>query len=146
MLPKLETAILAALEAGREILKFYCSGDFNIEIKSDSSPLTKADTASHNVIMRHLNKIKIPILSEEGSAIDYQERKKWKQLWIVDPLDGTKEFIKRNGEFTVNIALVENQKISIYISVNVCNRGDERSWIYGIEATFLIEDCKLKNI
>ena len=113
MLPKLETAILAALEAGKEILKFYYSGDFNIEIKSDSSPLTKADTASHNVIMRHLNKIKIPILSEEGSAIDYQERKKWKQLWIVDPLDGTKEFIKRNGEFTVNIALVENQKISI---------------------------------
>ena len=113
MLKPLETAIFAALEAGKEILKFYYSGDFNIEIKSDSSPLTKADTASHNVIMRHLNKIKIPILSEEGSAIDYQERKKWKQLWIVDPLDGTKEFIKRNGEFTVNIALVENQKISI---------------------------------
>tara|TARA_B100001093_G_scaffold423102_1_gene415885 strand:- start:1820 stop:2608 length:789 start_codon:yes stop_codon:yes gene_type:complete len=113
MLAPLETAILAALEAGKEILKIYHSGDFDIEIKGDNSPLTKADTASHRVIMRYLNKTEIPVLSEEGRAIDYRERKDWKQLWIVDPIDGTKEFIKRNGEFTVNIALVEDQKTSI---------------------------------
>ena len=113
MLEQLETAILAALEAGKKILKIYHSGDFDIEIKGDNSPLTKADSASHKIIMRYLNKTQIPVLSEEGRAIDYQERKKWKQLWIVDPIDGTKEFIKRNGEFTVNIALVENQKTSI---------------------------------
>ena len=87
--------------------------DFNIEIKGDNSPLTKADTASHKVIMRYLNKTEIPVLSEEGRAIDYRERKEWNQLWIVDPIDGTKEFIKRNGEFTVNIALVEDQKTSL---------------------------------
>lgn len=113
MLAPLETAILAALEAGKEILKIYHSGDFDIEIKGDNSPLTKADTASHKVIIRYLNKTEIPVLSEEGRAIDYRERKDWKQLWIVDPIDGTKEFIKRNGEFTVNIALVEDQKTSI---------------------------------
>ena len=113
MLKPLETAIFAALEAGKEILKIYYSGDFDIEIKGDNSPLTKADTASHKLIMRYLNKTEIPVLSEEGRAIDYRERKDWKQLWIVDPIDGTKEFIKRNGEFTVNIALVEDQKTSI---------------------------------
>lgn len=113
MLEQLETAILATLEAGKEILKIYHSGDFDIKIKDDNSPLTKADSASHKKIMRYLNKTEIPVLSEEGRPIDYQERKRWKQLWIVDPIDGTKEFIKRNGEFTVNIALAENQKTSI---------------------------------
>jgi len=106
----LNTAIEAALEAGRAILEIYHSGDFDIEIKGDNSPLTKADKASHNVIMSYLTKTNIPVLSEEGRAISYEERKNWSQLWIVDPIDGTKEFIKRNGEFTVNIALIENQK------------------------------------
>ena len=106
----LNTAITAALEAAKAILEIYHSGDFDIEIKGDNSPLTKADTASHNVIMSFLMKTNIPVLSEEGKAISYEERKDWKQLWIVDPIDGTKEFIKRNGEFTVNIALIENQK------------------------------------
>ena len=109
----LNTAIIAALEAGKVILDIYHSGDFDIEIKGDNSPLTKADTASHNVIMSYLTKSKIPVLSEEGKAISYEERKKWTQLWIVDPIDGTKEFIKRNGEFTVNIALIEDQKTLI---------------------------------
>ena len=104
------TAITAALEAGKAILEIYHSGDFDIEIKGDNSPLTKADTASHNVIMSYLEPTKIPVLSEEGRDIPYKERKDWKQLWIVDPIDGTKEFIKRNGEFTVNIALIENQR------------------------------------
>ena len=109
----LNTAITAALEAGKAILEIYHSGAFDIEIKGDNSPLTKADTASHNVIMSFLTKTDIPVLSEEGKAISYEERKDWKQLWIVDPIDGTKEFIKRNGEFTVNIALIENQKTQI---------------------------------
>ena len=106
----LHTAITAALQAGKAILKIYHSGEFDIEIKGDNSPLTRADTASHDVIMSFLTKTGIPVLSEEGRDIPYQERKSWKQLWIVDPIDGTKEFIKRNGEFTVNIALIENQK------------------------------------
>ena len=106
----LNTAITAALEAGKAILEIYHSGAFDIEMKGDNSPLTKADTASHNVIMSFLTKTNIPVLSEEGKSISFVERKDWRQLWIVDPIDGTKEFIKRNGEFTVNIALIENQK------------------------------------
>ena len=106
----LNTAITAALEAGKAILEIYHSGEFDIETKGDNSPLTRADTASHKEIMSFLTKIDIPVLSEEGKAISYEVRKDWNQLWIVDPIDGTKEFIKRNGEFTVNIALIENQK------------------------------------
>ena len=106
----LNTAITAALEAGKAILEIYHSGDFDIETKGDKSPLTKADKASHNVIISFLAKTNIPVLSEEGRDILYEERKGWKQLWIVDPIDGTKEFIKRNGEFTVNIALIEKHK------------------------------------
>ena len=107
------TAINAALEAGKVILEIYKLDDFEVEIKGDNSPLTKADTASHNVIMSYLTETNIPVLSEEDKAIAYEERKDWSQLWIVDPIDGTKEFIKRNGEFTVNIALIENQKTLI---------------------------------
>ena len=106
----LNIAITAALEAGKAILEIYHSGEFDVEIKGDNSPLTKADKASHNVILSYLTKTKIPVLSEEGRDISFEERKGWNQLWIVDPIDGTKEFIKRNGEFTVNIALIENQK------------------------------------
>ena len=106
----LNIAITAALEAGKVILEIYKSDDFEVEVKGDNSPLTRADTASHNVIMSYLETTDIPVLSEEGRDIPYKERKAWKQLWIVDPIDGTKEFIKRNGEFTVNIALIENQR------------------------------------
>ena len=102
-------AIQAAIEAGRAILDVYHS-DFSVEYKTDSSPLTLADRKSHEVIVTHLSEFDIPILSEEGKNIPYAERKSWDRLWIVDPLDGTKEFVKRNGEFTVNIALVENHK------------------------------------
>jgi len=106
----LHHSINASLEAGKAILDIYHSDDFEVELKGDDSPLTKADIASHNVIMSHLKATHIPVLSEEGKSIPYEERKDWDQLWIVDPIDGTKEFIKRNGEFTVNIALIENQK------------------------------------
>ena len=110
MKEQLTTAITAALQAGKSILDIYHSGAFDVEIKGDNSPLTRADKASHNVIMSYLEPTDIPVLSEEGRDISYKERKDWKHLWIVDPIDGTKEFIKRNGEFTVNIALIEDQR------------------------------------
>ena len=104
----LKIAISAALEAAKEILKIYHSDDFEVQLKSDDSPLTKADLVSHQLIESYLKPTNIPILSEEGKDISFNERKDWNELWIVDPIDGTKEFIKRNGEFTVNIALIEN--------------------------------------
>lgn len=104
----LDIAISSAIEAGKAILEIYESGmDFNVQTKDDSSPLTIADQASNTVINSFLEKTQIPIISEENKQIDYTQRKTWQQCWIVDPLDGTKEFIKRNGEFTVNIALCE---------------------------------------
>ena len=106
----LSCAIRAALLAGKDILNIYNDpkADFAIERKADNSPLTIADKRSHAHIMDELDATSIPVLSEEGRLTDYNIRKGWKTLWVVDPLDGTKEFIKRNGEFTVNIALVEN--------------------------------------
>lgn len=106
MKQSLSIAIKAALDAGAEILKVYNS-NFEVETKEDDSPLTLADKNANSVINEHLRPTGIPIISEENKQINYGERKKWKRCWIVDPLDGTKEFIKRNGEFTVNIALVE---------------------------------------
>ena len=99
-----------AIKTGQAILEIYQSADFGIEIKSDDSPLTKADLAAHNIIVTDLKKITpdVPVLSEESAKIPYSTRKQWNKYWLVDPLDGTKEFIKRNGEFTVNIALIEN--------------------------------------
>ncbi len=101
-----------AVKAGEAIIEVYESGDFGVDHKSDDSPLTKADLASHQIIVKGLEQITpdIPVLSEESAQIPYEERKSWNKYWLVDPLDGTKEFIKRNGEFTVNIALVENGK------------------------------------
>lgn len=99
-------AIEAALQAGQVILDVYHS-EFAVEHKADNSPLTRADRKSHDLLMAALKGFEIPILSEEGREIPYKDRKSWERLWIIDPLDGTKEFIKRNDEFTVNIALVE---------------------------------------
>lgn len=104
----LDVAIQAALEAGRAIMAVYESAACTVELKSDNSPLTCADKASHDVIMRFLKETSYPVLSEEGRTIPYAARRDWNPFWIVDPLDGTKEFIKRNGEFTVNIALVQD--------------------------------------
>ena len=101
------TAIPAAIAAGKEILDVYAT-DFDIEHKADQSPLTLADKRAHQTIVEYLKPLDIPILSEEGKSRPYPERKHWTQLWIVDPLDGTKEFIKKNDEFTVNIALVRH--------------------------------------
>lgn len=107
----LKTAIVAALQAGRDIIHIYNdpAQDFGIEKKADNSPLTLADKAAHHRIMGFLEPTGIPVLSEEGRHLPFEERSAWDCLWVVDPLDGTKEFIKKNGEFTVNIALVRNQ-------------------------------------
>jgi 3'(2'), 5'-bisphosphate nucleotidase len=103
-----------ALEGGKGILEVYNNptGDFQETTKTDASPLTAADRASHDIIVKALKEAypEIPIISEEGRDIPYEERKDWAYFWCVDPLDGTKEFIKRNGEFTVNIALVHSGK------------------------------------
>lgn len=106
----LSVAISAAEAASKEILDVYHSVDFETELKGDNSPLTQADKRAHLCIVKHLEKTGLPILSEEGKDIPYEERKNWKRFWMVDPLDGTKEFIKRNDEFTVNIALIENHQ------------------------------------
>ena len=109
----LDIAIKAALVAGKEILKIYKSSDLGVEYKSDKSPLTLADKASNRIIESALRDTNISILSEEGEGINYEDRKDLNKLWIVDPLDGTKEFIKKNDEFTVNIALIEENKPTI---------------------------------
>ena len=103
----LHKTIIAAVLAGNEILKVYDT-DFNVEFKEDQSPVTLADKKASTLIINELKQFNIPVLSEEEEDIPYTKRKNWDKLWIVDPLDGTKEFVKRNGEFTVNIALTEN--------------------------------------
>jgi 3'(2'), 5'-bisphosphate nucleotidase len=98
-----------ARDAGAAIMDIYAQ-DFSVDIKADQSPLTAADTASHRCIEAGLSALdsSIPLLSEESASIDWEMRKTWTRYWLVDPLDGTREFIKKNGEFTVNIALIEN--------------------------------------
>jgi len=99
-----------AKDAGAKIMEIY-DRDFAIYEKQDTSPLTEADLAAHNCIVAGLEAMsELPILSEESADISWDERKSWSKYWLVDPLDGTKEFIKKNGEFTVNIALIEDGK------------------------------------
>ncbi len=104
----LDAARNLAHQAGEKILEIY-NTEFSVEEKDDKSPLTAADMASHNVIVAGLEKLtpEIPVLSEESAKIPFEERSSWDTYWLIDPLDGTKEFIKRNGEFTVNIALID---------------------------------------
>jgi 3'(2'), 5'-bisphosphate nucleotidase len=114
-------AIKAAICAGSKINEVYSSSVFNVRIKDDHTPVTIADYLAHAEIVDKLQSTGIPVLSEEGVHLHYNERKNWKLFWLVDPLDGTKEFIKRNDEFTVNIALIhENKPISgvIYAPVS----------------------------
>lgn len=108
-----------ARDAGDAILAIYNDG-FNVEEKEDKSPLTDADLASHNLILQRLAELtpQIPILSEESAQLPFEERAGWGTYWLVDPLDGTREFVKRNGEFTVNIALIHQHK-SIIGVINV---------------------------
>lgn len=105
----LDLAVHAAFKAGDEILKIYAT-DFYVETKSDNTPVTLADRTSGLTITKILAESNIPIISEEEEVMDFLVRKDWSRVWIVDPLDGTKEYVKRNGEFAVNIALVEHGK------------------------------------
>mgnify|MGYP004006782633 FL=1 len=103
----IQDIVAIAKEAGDAINQIY-SQDFEVEYKQDNSPLTIADKKANDIIENGLNQLSVnlPILSEEGKDIPYEERKHWEYFWLVDPLDGTKEFVKKNGEFTVNIALI----------------------------------------
>ncbi|MFI3289710.1 MAG: 3'(2'),5'-bisphosphate nucleotidase CysQ [Rikenellaceae bacterium] len=143
---ELQIAIQSAILAGEKILEIYDDpqSDFGIERKADNSPLTKADKAAHIQIVELLDQLQIPVLSEEGRSIPYAERKGWNRLWIVDPLDGTKEFIKRNGEFTVNIALVEGGEPTlgvIYIPVT-----RELYYADREEGAFKVADIKVDEL
>lgn len=103
----LKKAIQAAIHAGKAIMEVYAT-DFDVIIKEDASPLTIADKNANTIILEYLETTAIPIISEENKQVSYAQRKDWERCWIVDPLDGTKEFVKRNGEFTVNIALIHH--------------------------------------
>lgn len=105
----LADVIKIADEAGEKVLRIYQS-DFTVSYKEDESPITAADVASHDIIVKGLRSLSqdIPILSEEGAQAPWEERKHWRRFWLVDPIDGTKEFTQRSGEFTVNIALIED--------------------------------------
>ncbi len=120
---EIKSLLKLAKQAGEAIMTIYHQDDFEVTLKNDESPLTLADSASHRLIMKGLTALTpgIPVMSEEGENIPYEVRKTWKCYWCVDPLDGTKEFIKRNGEFTVNIALMyKNEPILgiIYVPVS----------------------------
>ena len=106
----LAIAVKAAVEGGAAIMEIYAKEDLGVEYKEDESPLTLADKECNDVINSYLIKTMHPIISEENKQLEFEERKDWDTCWIVDPLDGTKEFVKRNGEFTVNIALVKQGK------------------------------------
>lgn len=111
-LPSLERVCELATQAAAAILEVYARDDFDVQHKADNSPLTAADLASHRCIVDGLNSLtpNIPVLSEESASMAWDTRRQWSRYWLVDPLDGTREFVKRNGEFTVNIALIDHQR------------------------------------
>lgn len=132
----LMTTVNAAISAGHKILEVY-DKEFQVDFKDDASPLTEADRKSNEEIMKFLVPLDIPIISEENKQISYDERKNWDMCWLVDPLDGTKEFIKKNGEFTVNIALIRNScpvMGVVYLPVNqILYFGSEETGSYKIQ-------------
>ncbi|MDP4116249.1 MAG: 3'(2'),5'-bisphosphate nucleotidase CysQ [Bacteroidota bacterium] len=127
----------AAIEAGKAIMEVYDSSEFSTEIKNNNSPVTKADKNAHHIITEYLKETHLPVLSEEGSEINFLERRLWEYFWLIDPLDGTKEFINKNGEFTVNIALVKRNKplggIIYRPSKGTLYTGSKETGIYKIE-------------
>lgn len=139
-----------ANKAAVSILEIYDT-DFAVENKQDRSPLTAADMAAHNTICTALADLTpdIPVLSEESAELPYDERCQWSRYWLVDPLDGTREFIKRNGEFTVNIALIENhQAIMGVITVpvtGVCYYAATSLGAFKTNAEGITESIKVKN-
>jgi len=103
----IQVAEKAATEAGRSIMEIYESDEFATQIKDNATPITRADKVAHEIITRSLSQTGLPILSEEGMNLNFEARRLWEYFWLIDPLDGTKEFIHKNGEFTVNIALMK---------------------------------------
>ncbi len=142
----IQEVIDIARKAGDAIMKIYGTDDFQIESKSDESPLTIADQTANKIICDGLEKmeVKYPIISEENKTLPYADRKDYTYFWLVDPLDGTKEFIKRNGEFTVNIALVHNQRpIAGVVYAPVV---DEMYWAIKGEGAFLEKESGLEEL
>lgn len=131
-----------AKAAGKVILEVYYSPDFGVEQKADDSPLTIADQRANKVICEALEELSVvyPIISEENKAIPYETRKDYEYVWLVDPLDGTKEFIKRNGEFTVNIALIHQQKV--VLGVVYTPVSDELFWAVKGKGAYMEKDGK----
>ena len=132
-------------EAGSNVMKIYRSSDFEISYKHDTSPLTLADKVSNDIICNSLNELypQIPILSEEGIETPFSERKKWESLWLVDPIDGTKEFIKKNGEFTLNIALIKKNKPVLGLVYAPCI---DKLWYGNEQGSYLIFNGKKSKI
>lgn len=137
----------AALRAGDAILQIY-QRDFEVEYKVDESPLTEADKAAHFIICDALEETGLPVLSEESKTVPYDERKTWSRFWLVDPLDGTKEFIKKNGEFTVNIALIDQGRpVMGVVYAPVLRTIYYGSQAEGIEhGAWKAEDCAGKSV
>jgi len=141
-----------AREAGAAILKVYGDDDFGVQTKSDDSPLTRADLAAHNIIVDGLRERApgIPVLSEESDGISFAERSSWDQYFLVDPLDGTKEFINRNGEFTVNIALIEKgvpMKGVVFVPVkDVMYTGDQHEGIATVTREGKTEPIQVRKL
>ena len=144
----IDKAINAALLAGIKIMEIYSSTDFHVQVKDDQTPVTLADQHAHDQILKTLESTQLPVLSEEGIHLSYSERKNWDLYWLVDPLDGTKEFIKRNDEFTVNIALIQkNEPIAGVIYAPVT--GELYVGILGIGSFKLYhpsKDCTLETV
>ncbi|MCY2686941.1 3'(2'),5'-bisphosphate nucleotidase CysQ [Salinimicrobium sp. TH3] len=145
----LKIAIEAAVAAGKVIMEIYESKNFDVQTKEDNSPLTLADKKANEVINKFLLPTNIPLISEENKQIDYSIRKQWQECWIVDPLDGTKEFIKRNGEFTVNIALVSGGKPQLGVifapalnSLYFANVSEDRAF----KVSLAPNDVRIENI
>lgn len=140
----------AALAAGKAIMEVYRSGEFSTEIKQENnSPVTEADTRAHRVITDYLAGTNMPVLSEEGKDIDFAERKDWEYFWLVDPLDGTKEFINMNAEFTVNIALMHrNAPVAgvIYApALDIVYVGSKETGVFKIENGHLVPLAALQK-
>ena len=137
----IEMAVNAAVKAGAEIMKIYKNhDDYDISVKNDRTPITVADRLAHSKIKEALGATRIPILSEEGREMLYEERQNWELFWLVDPLDGTVEFIKGNNEFTVNIALMQDNEcvgsvvyVPYYHKMYIGERGHGAHLVTGIE-------------
>ncbi|KAA9035648.1 3'(2'),5'-bisphosphate nucleotidase CysQ [Ginsengibacter hankyongi] len=135
--PLMQIAEKAAFEAGKAIMDVYGSSDFSTELKNNKSPVTKADKNAHQLITEYLKETHLSVLSEEGSDTNFLERRSWEYFWLIDPLDGTKEFINKNGEFTVNIALLKQNKplggIIYRPSTGTLYTGSKETGVYKIK-------------